>query len=56
LDMLQGEAQAYFGTLLPTIIVAKQMLEAMINTCGVLQLQHCKDYAKSPAGRPEQEI
>ena len=47
LDMLQGEAQAYFGTLLPTIIVAKQMLEAMINARGVLQLQHCKDYAKA---------
>ncbi len=45
LDMLQGEAQAYFGTLLPTIIVAKQMLEAMITTHGVLQ--HCKDYAKA---------
>ncbi len=45
LDMLQGEAQAYFGTLLPTITVAKQMLEAMINTRGVLQ--HCKDYAKA---------
>jgi hypothetical protein len=30
LDMLQGEAQAYFGTLLLTIIVAKQMLETMI--------------------------
>ncbi len=45
LDMLQGEAQVYFGTLLPTIIVAKQMLEAMISTRGVLQ--HCKDYAKA---------
>jgi hypothetical protein len=45
--MLQGEAQAYFGTLLPTIIVAKQMLEAMINTRGALQ--HCKDYAKALA-------
>ncbi len=45
LDMLQGEAQAYFGTLLTTIIVAKQMLEAMINTRGVLQ--HCKGYAKA---------
>ncbi len=45
LDMLQGEAQAYFGTLLPTIIVAKQMLDAMINTRG--ELQHCKDYAKA---------
>ncbi len=44
LDMLQGEAQAYFGTLLPTIIVAKQMLDVMINTRG--KLQHCKDYAK----------
>jgi hypothetical protein len=42
---LQGEAQAYFGTLLPTIIVAKQMLDAMINTRG--ELQHCKDYAKA---------
>ena len=47
LDMLQGEAQAYFGTLLPTIIVAKQMLEAMISARGVLQLQHCKGYAKA---------
>jgi hypothetical protein len=45
LDMLQGEAQAYFGTLLPTIIVAKQKLEVMISTRGVLQ--HCKDYAKA---------
>jgi hypothetical protein len=34
LDMLQGEA--YFGTLLPTIIVAKQKLEEMISTRGVL--------------------
>ncbi len=45
LDMLQGEAQAYFGTLLPTIIVAKQKLEEMISTRGVLQ--HCKYYAKA---------
>jgi hypothetical protein len=45
LDMLQAEARAYFGTLLPIIIVAKQKLEAMISTRGVLQ--HCKDYAKA---------
>jgi hypothetical protein len=45
LDMLQGEAQAYFGTLLPTIIVAKQKLEEMISTSSVLQ--HCKGYAKA---------
>ena len=47
LDKLQGEAQAYFGTLLPTIIVTKQMLEAMISARGVHQLQHCKGYAKA---------
>ena len=47
LDMLQGEAQAYFGTLLPTIDVAKQMLEVMISARGVHQLQHCKGYAKA---------
>jgi transcription termination factor NusB len=35
LDMLQGEAQAYFGTLLPTIVVAKQKLQDMISTCTV---------------------
>jgi hypothetical protein len=46
LDMLQGKAQAYFGTLLPTIIVAKQKLQEMISTHGVLQ--HSKDYAKAP--------
>ncbi len=45
LDMLQDEAQAYFGTLLPTIIVAKQKLEELISTRGVLQ--QCKDYAKA---------
>ncbi len=45
LDMLQDEAQAYFGTLLPTIIVANQKLEEMISTRGVLQ--HYKDYAKA---------
>jgi hypothetical protein len=45
LDMLQGEALAYFGTLLPTIIVAKQKLQLMISTLGVLQ--HCKYYAKA---------
>jgi hypothetical protein len=27
LHLLQGEAQAYFGTLLPTIVVAKQKLQ-----------------------------
>ncbi len=47
LDMLHGEAQAYFGTLLPTIVVAKQMLEAMISARSVNQLQNCKGYAKA---------
>jgi hypothetical protein len=47
LDLLQGEAQAYFGTLLPTIIVTKNKLVAMINARGVQQLKHCKGYAKA---------
>ncbi len=41
LDMLQGEAQAYFGTLLPTIIVAKQKLQEIIST------QVCSNTAKT---------
>ena len=44
LNMLQGKAQAYFGTLLPTIISTKQKLERMISACGVHQLKHCKGY------------
>ena len=47
LDLLQGEEQAYFGTLLPTIIMTKQKLEAMISARGVHQLHHCKGYAKA---------
>ncbi len=47
LDMLQGEEQAYFGTLLQTIIVTKQKLEAMISARGVHQLHHYKGYAKA---------
>jgi hypothetical protein len=43
--MLQGEAQAYFGTLLPTIYVAGQQLQQMIETRGVLT--HCKELAKA---------
>jgi hypothetical protein len=45
LDMLQGEAQAYFGTLLPTISGAKQKLQHMIDARG--ELTHCKDLAKA---------
>jgi hypothetical protein len=47
LDYLQGEQHAYFGTLLPTIIVTKKKLDAMINARGVHQLKHCKGYAKA---------
>ena len=47
LDKLQGEAQAYFGTLLQTIIATKQKLEWMISARGVHQLKHCKGYAKA---------
>jgi hypothetical protein len=45
LDTLQGEAQAYFGTLLPTIYVARQQLQQMIDTRG--ELHHCKELAKA---------
>ncbi len=47
LDLLQGEAQEYIGTLLLTIVVAKQKLQEMISTHGALALQHCTDLAKA---------
>jgi hypothetical protein len=47
LDLLQGESQAYFGTLLPTITATKNKLVAMINARGAQQLKHCKGYAKA---------
>jgi hypothetical protein len=49
LDLLQGKAQAYFGTLLPTIVVTKQNLQDMISTWCAHTLQRL---CKSPAGRP----
>ena len=44
LDMLQGEYQAYFGTLLPTIFVARDNLQALIDEAN---LKYCKDLAKA---------
>jgi hypothetical protein len=45
LDMLQGEQQAYFGTLLPTIFVARDTLQEMIEARG--ELKYCMDLAKA---------
>jgi hypothetical protein len=45
LDQLQGEANAYFGTLLPTIWMATKQLQNMIDTRG--ELLYCKDLAKA---------
>jgi hypothetical protein len=47
LDLLQGEAQAYFDTLLLTIVVAKQKLQEMISSRDALALQYCTDLAKA---------
>jgi dTDP-4-dehydrorhamnose reductase len=44
-DLLQGEANAYFATLLPTICGARQQLQQMIDTRG--ELLYCKDLAKA---------
>ena len=46
LDYLQGEQHAYFGTLLPTIIVTKKKLDAMINARGVHQSNTAKAMPK----------
>ena len=47
LDYLQGEKNAYFGSLLPTIFMTKKNLNEMINASGVDKLKHCKGYAEA---------
>ena len=44
LDMVQGEKQAYFGTLLPTIFVARDKLKELIDGH---ELRYCKELAKA---------